>query len=272
MIDLTIHEDQLERAVRRAREQNIIIPTFNQMQDPSAIPDSIRDQLAKVGLWDLNPLNLFRITWHNEPVESGGGFGGVNYLEFPRELTGVEARIIAATNSDLKSMVKEKKFREDLYYRLNVIHIHLVPLRERVDDIVPLMEHFLNKFSINDFILKAVVKTLKDLPRMNSVFNETELIYKSNVNLGIAVASPRGLVVPVVHKAENLSLLPFSPIGKRIPYSPLPNRLISPVYKYPTYFDLKIFQAPSPVKPCAHKGHIPSDENKQPVDHHQLPC
>ena len=94
MIDLTIHEDQLERAVRRAREQNIIIPTFKQMQDPSAIPDSIRDQLAKVGLWDLNPLNLFRITWHNEAVESGGGFGGVNYLEFPRELTGVDARII----------------------------------------------------------------------------------------------------------------------------------------------------------------------------------
>ena len=62
MIDLTIHEDQLERAVSRERKQNIIIPTFKQMQDPSAIPDTIREQLANVGLWDLNPLNLFRIT------------------------------------------------------------------------------------------------------------------------------------------------------------------------------------------------------------------
>ncbi len=96
MIDLTIHEERLERAVQRARERNIIIPTFKQMRDPGLIPDSIKAQLSDVGLWDLNPLNLFRITWHNEPVASGGGFGGVNYIEFPPELTGVRARIVAA--------------------------------------------------------------------------------------------------------------------------------------------------------------------------------
>ena len=50
--------------------------------------------LKDVGLWDINPLNLFRITWKNEPVASGGGFGGVNYLELPKALTGVDARII----------------------------------------------------------------------------------------------------------------------------------------------------------------------------------
>ncbi|MGW8318979.1 MAG: pyridoxal-phosphate dependent enzyme, partial [Candidatus Promineifilaceae bacterium] len=94
MIDLTIHEDPLERAVRRARERNIIIPTFKQMQDPALIPDKIKAGLQDVGLWDLNPLNLFRITWHNEPVAYGGAFGGVNYLELPPALTGVEARII----------------------------------------------------------------------------------------------------------------------------------------------------------------------------------
>jgi len=94
MIDLTIHEDPLERAVRRARERNIIIPTFKQMQDPALIPDRIMARLQDVGLWDLNPLNLFRITWHNEPVAYGGAFGGVNYLELPPALTGVEARII----------------------------------------------------------------------------------------------------------------------------------------------------------------------------------
>ncbi len=74
MIDLTIHSEQaLENAVQRAREQNIIIPTFNQQRNPDLIPDKIKEQLADVGLWDLNPLNLFRITWHNEPVAAGGG-------------------------------------------------------------------------------------------------------------------------------------------------------------------------------------------------------
>jgi cysteine synthase A len=95
MIDLTLNEAALERAVQRARERNIIIPTFKQMTDPSLIPDIIKEQLKGVGLWDLNPLNLFRISWHNDPVAQGGGFGGVNYLEYPREITGVDARIIS---------------------------------------------------------------------------------------------------------------------------------------------------------------------------------
>ncbi len=93
-IDLTVFEDRLERAVSRARERNILIPTFAQMKNPALIPDSIREELASIGLWDLHPRNLFRITWHNEPKASGGAFGGVNYLELPPSLTGVDARII----------------------------------------------------------------------------------------------------------------------------------------------------------------------------------
>jgi hypothetical protein len=93
MIDLTIHPDRLERTVKRARERNIIIPTFRQMRNPALVPDKIKARLKNVGLWDVNPLNLFRITWHNEPVATGGGFGGVNYLELPKALTGVDARI-----------------------------------------------------------------------------------------------------------------------------------------------------------------------------------
>jgi cysteine synthase len=94
MIDLTVHEDRLAKAVGRARERKISIPTFAQMRDPSLIPADVIDRLAEVGLWDLDPLNLFRITWHNEPKEKGGGFGGVNYLEFPPEITGTDARIV----------------------------------------------------------------------------------------------------------------------------------------------------------------------------------
>jgi len=95
MIDLSIHEQQLERTAERARDRGIVIPTFAQMKDPGKVPAAIERRLRDVGLWDLHPLNLFRITWKNEPVESGGGFGGVNYIEFPPELTGVPARIIA---------------------------------------------------------------------------------------------------------------------------------------------------------------------------------
>lgn len=94
-IDLTIIPERQARAVERVRERNIIIPTFAQMKEPDLIPGDIRNELLSIGLWDLNPRNLFRITWKNEPASKGGGFRSVNYLEFPRSLTGVEARIIA---------------------------------------------------------------------------------------------------------------------------------------------------------------------------------
>ncbi|MBW2454316.1 MAG: pyridoxal-phosphate dependent enzyme [Deltaproteobacteria bacterium] len=95
MIDFTINEAALAKAVERARERNIIIPTFAQMAHPEGLPDRIKAALADVGLWDVNPLNLFRITWKNQAVPAGGGYGGVNYLELPKALTGCDARIIA---------------------------------------------------------------------------------------------------------------------------------------------------------------------------------
>ena len=95
MIDLTIYEERLAKAVGRARERGIIIPTFAQMRDPSLIPEKIKKELKRISLWEVNPRNLFRITWKNEPVPEGGGFDGVNYIEFPSSLTGVDARIVA---------------------------------------------------------------------------------------------------------------------------------------------------------------------------------
>jgi len=95
-IDLTIHKEGLQHNIDKARENNIIIPTFAQMQNPETIPEKIQEKLKGVGLWDVNPLNLFRITWKNEPKESGGLYQKVpNYVEIPSKLSGVPCRIIA---------------------------------------------------------------------------------------------------------------------------------------------------------------------------------
>jgi cysteine synthase len=95
VIDLTVDEKARQRTVQRARERNIIIPTLAEQKDPSRIPDSIKGRLGSVGLWDIAWPNLFRITWKNQPVASGGSFGGVNWVELPCVLTGVPARILA---------------------------------------------------------------------------------------------------------------------------------------------------------------------------------
>ena len=71
----------------------------------------------------------------------------------------VDVRIIAATNSDLYEAVEEGRFRKDLFYRLNVINLHLPPLRERKDDIVLLITHFIKKYR------KAFNKDIKFLPK-----------------------------------------------------------------------------------------------------------
>ncbi len=94
-IDLTIHKDRLERAIEQAKKQNIILPTFAQMKNPELIPAKIKEELRAIGLWDVHPRNLFRITWKNQPREKGGEFDGVNYIELPSSLTGTKARVIA---------------------------------------------------------------------------------------------------------------------------------------------------------------------------------
>ncbi len=96
MIDLTINKAGLEHNIQKAKENNVIIPTFAQMQNPELIPEKILDRLSRAGLWDVDPVNLFRITWLNEPKEKGGLFRKVpNYVEIPSALSGVPCRIIA---------------------------------------------------------------------------------------------------------------------------------------------------------------------------------
>ncbi|MDO9693238.1 MAG: pyridoxal-5-phosphate-dependent protein subunit beta [Candidatus Latescibacteria bacterium] len=87
-----VDPEVLRLAARRCRERGIVIPTLGEMQDPTLVPDAVRKRLSEVGLWDIDPVNLFRITWKNDPAT--GLYNDGNWIEFPPELTGVPARIV----------------------------------------------------------------------------------------------------------------------------------------------------------------------------------
>ncbi|WP_223592300.1 sigma-54 interaction domain-containing protein [Neobacillus bataviensis] len=94
----------------------------------------------------------------------------------------VDIRIIAATNKDLNKMVENKMFREDLYYRLNVVDIKMPPLRERQEDIVPLIYKFIYKFNriheMNKFISKDCLEWLTHYPWPGNIRQLENLIEK----------------------------------------------------------------------------------------------
>jgi cysteine synthase len=87
-----MNPDVIETTAARCRDREIRIPTFAELRNPGRIPASVTSRLDDVGLSDVNPLNLFRITWKNDPVS--GLYGNVNVFEVPREITGVKPRII----------------------------------------------------------------------------------------------------------------------------------------------------------------------------------
>jgi cysteine synthase A len=97
VIDLTIQPQTLDKNIAYCREKGITLPTFEMMRHPEKVPQKIKETLAQTGLWDLHSANLYRITWQNEPKETGGLFGGVNHCVLPPELTGCRATIIMLT-------------------------------------------------------------------------------------------------------------------------------------------------------------------------------
>ncbi|MDA8122858.1 MAG: sigma-54 dependent transcriptional regulator, partial [Deltaproteobacteria bacterium] len=100
-------------------------------QDGTLFLDEIGDISLKL------QMDLLRVLEQREFRRVGGS-----------ELIAISSRILAATNRDLKRAIEEGRFRADLYYRLNVISIHIPPLRERREDIPFLIEHFIEKFNI----------------------------------------------------------------------------------------------------------------------------
>ena len=92
-----LHPEIIRKTAKRCRNREIVIPTFKQLRDPTHVPMSVRTRLAGVGMSELNPINLFRITWKND-VQTGL-YGGVNYVEIPPAITGVKARVIGLVGS-----------------------------------------------------------------------------------------------------------------------------------------------------------------------------
>lgn len=112
----------------------------------------------------------------------------------------VDVRVIAATNKQLEQLVKEKKFREDLFYRLNVFKLELPPLRKRKEDIDILALHFLKSESENISLSKAALEALKDYDWKGNV-RELESVIKRAV---------------ILADAENRDLIRLSDLPKEI--------------------------------------------------------
>jgi cysteine synthase len=87
-----LRPEVISRTAARCRERGVIIPTFAQLRDPALVPEAVRRRLSDVGIDEVDPLNLFRITWKNDVA--GGLYGGVNFIELPRQVTGISARIV----------------------------------------------------------------------------------------------------------------------------------------------------------------------------------
>jgi DNA-binding NtrC family response regulator len=131
----------------------------------------------------------------------------------------VDVRLVAATNKDLATEVRERRFREDLYYRLNVVHIEMPPLRLRGQDVVVLAEHFLRKFAREnqrqiDGLSPAArskliahrwpgnVRELENAMERAVVFSEGSVIESDALPFDAAPDTPDGIRIPGATLAE----------------------------------------------------------------------
>ena len=137
-----------------------------------------------------------------------------------KDLVKVDVRIMAATHRDLESAIADRSFREDLYYRLNVINIHIPPLRERGQDILPMAEYLMKRHAIPGMPLPVITADLKrTMMNYNWPGNVRELenVVRKLLILGDADMIARELQVKVTRRALIASVRPESrnPSGSR---------------------------------------------------------
>jgi two-component system NtrC family response regulator len=125
-----------------------------------------------------------------------------------------DVRVIAATNKDLKEEVDHHRFREDLYYRLNVVHIHLPPLRDRIDDLPMLADHFVKKYAKQagrpDLQLSsATIRFLSTLPWEGNIRELENVIERASI-----LCNGKSIEPHDVHpEPDSVSSLAASPHG-----------------------------------------------------------
>jgi len=147
-------------------------------------------------------VKLLRVLQERELIRLGG-----------TESVAVDVRVIAATNRDIQDAIKEGVFRQDLYYRLNVVSLHIPPLMDRRDDIPPLCQHFINKFSA------LMKKDVRDVSRdvlailMNYDFPGNVRELENIIERGIALSN--GPTIELAHLPEDLKALNVKTFRRR---------------------------------------------------------
>jgi two-component system nitrogen regulation response regulator GlnG len=161
-----------------------------------------------------------------------------------------DVRIIAATNRDLRQLIQQGLFREDLFYRLNVVPLRLPPLRERIEDIPDLVRHFLRKAESDGLPLKRLdpaaierlkthvwpgnVRELENLIRRLVVLNPDEVINEDAVSAELTQLE-RSMPVSADEEASFTTLVErhlaahFAEYGERLPPAGLYDRVIREV-------------------------------------------
>jgi transcriptional regulator with GAF, ATPase, and Fis domain len=167
-------------------------------------------------------VKLLRVLQEREFERVGGG-----------ETIRVDVRVVSATHRDLESLIAEGKFREDLYYRLNVFPITLPPLRDRLEDLPKLVEHFIGKFNrvtgkaVRGFDVSAVaalqqyswpgnVRELENVVERAIIVTRGELVSANDLDFGRRAQLASGAGAPAVPVAAAAGSVGGKPLTARL--------------------------------------------------------
>src|SRR5699024_8698756 len=124
----------------------------------------------------------------------------------------LDVRIIAATNKDLTRLVKEGKFREDLFYRLNVVPLTIPPLRRRKDDILPLSVHYLNiynkKYALNKTFSNELIDLLLEYEWLGNIRELANVIERMAVTTSSDVLTRTCFPIKNIVPTESADFIP----------------------------------------------------------------